>query len=222
MNKLCQALKRGSDALIQGLLVGFIRVAYRPKAEYASEKAREAAFAEPRVLVCNHIRGWDGAVVYACLPRQRVRALVAKDMMEEHLGVRLITRCLPVLPIDRREVSLSWLRGSRRSLKQGEHIMIFPEGKCRFDMGTGEMKPGCILLAATAGAELLPIYHNGCYRPFFGRRFRMIIGEPISVTPPPEGTSPEELERQAAELLTVMQGLERQLTGTVRGLDKEE
>ena len=44
-----------------------------------------------------------------------------------------------------------------------------------------------LLLAAMAGVPIVPIYHNGLYRFFIGRRWRMMIGEPITVTPPPEG-----------------------------------
>lgn len=218
MKKLSHALKKVVYLFLRAVLLVFIRLAFRPKLVYASEKARQEAFAQPRVIVVNHVRGWDGAVVYSCISRQPFRALVAKDMIEDHRFLRAFLTFMPVLPIDRRAASLSWLRGSRQALKQGNHVMIFPEGKCQFDRVTKPMKPGCVLLGATAGASLLPIWHNGSYHFFHGPRFRMIIGEPIPVTPPPEGTEQDALEQQSQALFATMNDLERQLTGAVRTL----
>lgn len=70
-------------------------------------------------------------------------------------------------------------------------------------------KPGCVLLAATAGTRILPIYHNGTYHYFFGRRFRMIVGEPYTVLPPPEGTDSATMQRETDELQNIMKDLEQ-------------
>ncbi len=76
------------------------------------------------------------------------------------------------------------------------------------------------MLAAASGTKILPIYHNGVYHPFIGPRFKMIIGEPVEVLPPPEGMSSDMLKQETEQLLHTMQDLERQLTGTVRTLPK--
>lgn len=170
------------------------------------------------VIISNHVRGWDGGVMYALFSRQPMMALVAKDMIEDHAGLRVLLHFLPVLPIDRQNASLSWLRDSRKALKSGKHIMIFPEGKCQFDRVTKPFKPGCVLLAASAGVKVLPIYHNGTYRWVFGKRFKMIIGEPVAMEPAPEGLQQEALERQSEALFHTLNELERQLTGQVRSL----
>ena len=77
-------------------------------------------------------------------------------------------------------------------------------------------KPGFVTLAASAGVKVLPIYHNGEYHYFFGKRFRMMIGEPITLTPPPEGLSEEVMQQECAQALPVMNELERQLNGYVK------
>lgn len=198
MKKVKHAVKWLIYRLLRLILISLIYICYRPKLVYASEKARKEAFAEPRVIVCNHVRGMDGAVLYSMFRHEKMVALCAKDMIDGSRTLKAFLSFLPVLPIDRRNASLSWMRSSRQAMKQGNHVMIFPEGKCQFDRVTKEMKPGCMLLAASAGAKLLPIYHNGTYSYVFGRRFRMIVGEPIDVTPPPEGIQTGELERQSA------------------------
>ena len=207
MKKLKQGLIWLVYRLLRIILMGLIYICFRPKLEFASEKARREAFAEPRVIVLNHVRGMDGAVAYSLFRHEKLVALTAKDMFDEHPALAAFLTFLPVLPIDRRNASLSWLRSSRQALKTGKHVMLFPEGKCQFDRVTKEMKPGCVLLAASSGSSLLPIYHNGTYHYVFGRRFRMIVGEPIAVTPPPEGTQGAELQRETDALLDVFHDL---------------
>jgi len=220
MKKVKHALHQTVYGVLRTILIGLVWILFRPKITYASEKAKREAFSKPRVLICNHVRGFDGAAVYSLMCRQRMTALVAKDMIEKDRLVRWLCYFLPILPIDRQNVTLSWLRDSRKLLKDGRHIMIFPEGKCQFDRVMKPFKSGCVMLAAMSGAEILPIYHNGTYHKFFGKRFRMIIGDPVTIEPPPAGVKPEELDRQAGELFAIMNGLERQLTGHVRTLDE--
>lgn len=218
MKKLDHMFRYVIYVILRAVLLTFIRIAFRPKLVYASEKAKQEAFIQPRIIVSNHVRGWDAAVLYSQFSREPWVALTAKDMIDDHRFLRLFLSFMPVLPIDRQNASLSWLRSSRQALKQGKHVMIFPEGKCQFDRVTKPMKPGAVLLAASSGASILPIYHNGTYRFFFGNRFRMIVGEPITVAPPPEGTQPEILEQQTDALFHTFHDLERTLTGTVRSL----
>ena len=219
MKKLKAGLKWLVYHILRVVLFTLIRIFFRPKLVYASEKARQEAFREPMVIISNHVRGMDGAVMYCLFSREPMVALSAKDMMEgKHRLLGVFLSFLPVIPIDRQNASLSWLRESRKALKAGKHVMIFPEGKCQFDRVTKPFKPGCVLLAASAGVKVLPIYHNGTYHYLFGRRFRMIVGEPVTVTPPPEGLTQEELERGSERLFLTLNDLERQLTGEVRRL----
>ena len=209
-------LRRAAGSLLQALLKGLIVLAFRPQKRFVSDKARAEAFAGPCVIVSNHVRGMDGAVIITLLRGQKITGLVAKDMIEGSRALKAFLSFLPTMPIDRENPSLSWLRDSRRILKGGEDIYLCPEGKCSFDRVTKPYKSGCVLLAAMAGVPIVPIYHNGLYRFFIGRRWRMMIGEPITVTPPPEGLNEEELEREADMIFRKTQELERAMTGTVR------
>ena len=223
-DRLKARLHDTASFLLTHTLFFAIRLAFRPKITYASEKARQEAFREPQVIICDHVRGMDGAVVYSLFRHEKLTALSAKDILDQSPALKRFLSFLPVIEIDRQHPSMTWLRESRRLMREGHHIMIFPEGRCNKARWLRPFKPGCVLLAASAGARILPIWHNGSYHYFFGPRFRMIVGEPYTVTPPPEGLSAEALQRQADELYDIMHDLERQLSGTVSlaPVEKEE
>ena len=64
-------------------------------------------------------------------------------------------------------------------VKDQEHVYICPEGKCNFQKQMQPFKPGAVTLAYMAKVPLLPVYHNGEYHYFFGKRFRCMVGEPF-------------------------------------------
>lgn len=211
-------MKAAFDAALKALLLFLCRVVFRPKISYISDKAREEALKEPQLLVCNHIRGLDGAVIYAALRKPNITALSASDLQVTYPILRWLFRHLPVLKIDRENVTLTWLRESRRLLREGQHIMIFAEGKCNFQRIMQPFKQGAVLLAASAGVRVTPIYHNGEYH-LLGRRFRMMVGEPITLTPPPDGVSAETMAEETDMLYDVIHSLELALNGFIRADD---
>ncbi len=208
--------------LVRALLRLLIVLAFRPKRVWLNPATKKEAFRKPCVMISNHIRGMDGAVILTLLPGKRIKGLVARDWYERTPLMHFFLRCLPVIPLDREHTSLSWLRISRKEMKDGRSIYICPEGKCSSDKVIRPFRPGFVTLAAVAGADVLPIYHNGEYNYFFGKRFRMIIGEPIHLDVPPDRLSPEELERQCTAAREAMRSLEKRLNGTIREEQTDE
>lgn len=216
MAKLRNALHDSFGFALRMVMRLLILLAFRPKKVYASETARRKALQSPCVIVSNHVRGMDGAVIQTLLPFQRVYSMSAKDLMDHSPALKWFLSFCFTIPVDREHVSLSWLREGRKRLKEGCHIFLFPEGYCNRARVVRPFKAGFVTLAASAGVKVLPIYHNGEYNYFFGKRFRMIIGEPVTLTPPPEGLTETEMARETAQLHAIMNDLERQLNGTVR------
>lgn len=211
--RIQKAWRRFSCAAVEGTLRALTRLAYRPKVTYTSEKARQEAFSTPQLLVCNHVRGMDGVVMGGALRGLPITALSAKDVQETYPVLKVLFRYLPVIEIDRQHVSLSWLRESRQCLRAGRHVMIFAEGKCNRARVLQPLKSGFVTLAVSANVQVTPIYHNGAYHPFFGPRFRMLVGEPISLVPPEEGVSAEWMEAESRRLFHIMQAMEREMNG---------
>lgn len=216
MKRIRAWLHRLISALVRGILQVLVLLAFRPKMLFATEKARQEAFAVPSVIICNHIRGMDPAMLYVLLRGRKFKAISAKDLQDKDPFLRFFMRFMPVIVIDRKHPSLSWLRESRKTLKDGEHIMLFPEGYCNRKKVIQPFKSGSVMLAASAGVPIVPMYLDGEYHPFIGRRCRMMVGEPITVTPPPEGLEAQEMARQDRALRREMRKLELLLNGSVR------
>ena len=211
------AMKEAMRELLRIILRFVVRIIWHPKAVYVSETARQALLDGGCVVICNHVRGFDGAAIQTALGgRVHIWSLVAKDFVDEKASLRLILPVIRGIPVDRREASLSWLRESRKILRSGGNIYLCPEGKCSFDKVIRPFHEGFVLLAATAGAKVVPVYHNGCFPPVVGKRFRLIVGEPVSLTPAPEGTQKEIMREEADAMRTTMQGLEKRLNGFVK------
>ena len=149
MRKLFQGLGRGLKALLQLLLRGLILLFFRPRVTWASPAARQA-LEKPCVLISNHVRGLDGAVIFTALHRRDLVGLVALDWYEKNPVLHFFLSCLPVLPVDRERPALGWLRESRRLLRDGKSIYLCPEGKCHRDKAIRPFKPGIATLAAAA------------------------------------------------------------------------
>ena len=75
------------------------------------------------------------------------------------------------------------------------------------------MKRITFLLPAVANVPVVPLYHNGEFNYFFGKRFRLIVGEPIHLNTPAEGLTDEFMRTEAAAAESTVRTLEEQLLG---------
>lgn len=74
-----------------------------------------------------------------------------------------LLRSLSTIPIDRDGLGLSGLKAVLRRLKQGEAVVVFPEGTRTRDGELGEMKPGFCALARRARVPILPVAIDGAF-----------------------------------------------------------
>lgn len=216
MSKLHSFLHEWFGRFFRPVLKFLVLIAYRPKRTFASEKAKREAFKEPMIIISNHVHGMDGAVIQSLMPFAKVYSLTAKDLVERTPLYRWFLSHLRTIPVDRKNVTLSWLRESRKRLREGYHIYICPEGDVNRAKVIRPFKSGFVTLAASTGAKVLPIYLNGEYNRFIGKRFRFIVGEPVTLTPPPEGLSEAEMTREANAMRDIILNLELQLNGSIR------
>ena len=211
MKKVGTVLHEAIGYVLRAVFRILILLVFRPKRVFASEEARKNFPKGPCVFACNHVQALDGAVIETMLPTRRVWGLTAKDLLEKSVGLRLLMSFCRGIPIDREHFSMAWLRAARGKLKAGDDILICPEGKCQEDRVIHPFKPGFALLAASAGVPVVPVFHNGRFEPLIGRRFQMMIGEPIIMTPPPEGLNEQELNREALVVENVIREMQRRM-----------
>ena len=126
---------------IRWTLMGLIRLAFRPKISYVSDRARQEAFRSPMIMVSNHVRGMDGAALCTLFPGKKIHGVSAKEFMDKP-ALGWLLRRLGCVSVDRDHVTVDWLRQCRRILvKDQEHVYICPEGKCNFQKQIQPFKP---------------------------------------------------------------------------------
>ena len=69
------------------------------------------------------------------------------------------------------------------------------------------------MLAASAHVNVVPIFHNGQYNIVFGKRFCMVVGDPIAITPASAGLRDTLLMEECGEAYRQVKRLELALEG---------
>ncbi|HYM70685.1 MAG TPA: lysophospholipid acyltransferase family protein [bacterium] len=156
----------------------------------------------PAVVVANHVSWLDPIILPLVMPRKP--AVLAMAELWRMPGVSLVMRAYGPLaiPIRRGTVDTTALRRALAALRNGRLLIIFPEGGISPDGRLRPFQRGAALLAARAGAPLVPVAIVGTNEALpldrMVPRFRRIVvrvGQSITVG----GDTPEDLDRANAE-----------------------
>lgn len=139
--------------LIRGAVRGLARALFRLRAVGVE---RLPALG-PAVLVANHISWLDPIIVPLVLPRKP--GFLAMEELWRMPGVAWVMRTYGPLaiPLRRQAIDTTALRRAAEALRQGAWLIVFPEGGIP---PAGEVRPfhrGAAMLAARAGAPIVPI-----------------------------------------------------------------
>lgn len=115
----------------------------------------------PAVLVSNHLSWLDPIILATVLPRKP--GFLGMEELWRMPGVRLAVRLYgpTAIPLRRGAVDTTALRRALEVLKSGGLLVVFPEGGISRD---GRLQPfhrGAALLAARAGAPMVPVAIEG-------------------------------------------------------------
>ena len=153
----------------------------------------------PAVICPNHTTAGDPFyVVFAFGRRWTMRAMAKVEIMRVPF-IGWILGKAGVFGVDRGATDVKAVRTAMKFLKEGDKLLMFPEGtRVRGDEDV-EAKVGAALFATRTGVPLLPVYIQRKKKRF--RRNTVVIGEPYK--PEFEGRKPseEELKAMARELM---------------------
>src|SRR5579884_3427271 len=107
------------------------------------------------LIAPNHISDADPPAVGVALPRPCY--FMAKEELFRIPILGLIMRVMHGFPIKRYSADRAALRYTEELLKQGEAVVIFPEGKLSENGQLQPFLPGVILVADRSGAPILPV-----------------------------------------------------------------
>ena len=152
----------------------FLLVWYRPKVTFVGESLKTTRLKTPSVIIANHTSMWDPLMMLAVFFHKR-SIVVAKDQIEDPHFSWALTHVKCVIPCDRFNLDTEWALIAKRELEKGNSVIIFPEGKCRYDGLLNEFKTGFAFLARSTGAPVLSVGLDGIYKR--GHRTQVVVGE---------------------------------------------
>ncbi len=132
------------------------------------------------VVVCANHTSWLDPVVLAVGvgPRKQFRFMAKQEIFKNKMLAWLLHK-IGVIPVNRESTDLSTIRTCLKVLKNGERLMMFPEGtRISEEKAHREnVKMGVGMIAARANAPILPVYISG--NKGILRKTRIVIGKPM-------------------------------------------
>lgn len=135
-------------------------------------------------IVCsNHISAIDPIIIGAALRRHQPCYMAKKELFDVPV-LRWIIKLLGAFPVNREGGNTGTVFHTIKMLKDGYTVGMFPQGTRRpsEDPRTTKVRSGVGMIAAKAGADILPVYlkvrgnKQGFLKPV-----KVIIGEPITL-----------------------------------------
>lgn len=161
-------------AFIKGTANVLCHLIYRYDVEGYENLPKEGS----AVLCANHIHMLDSVSIVIHIKRM-IYIMVKKELMSNKIGNWFFNK-LGCFAVDRGKGDMKAIESAENHLKDGDLLLIFPEGK-RNGMAKGEkMKKGAAMIAIQAKAPIIPIGIEGSFKPFTKVKIR--VGKPMNMT----------------------------------------
>lgn len=181
-------------AVLYPLVWIFMRIFHPWKAE-GRENVPEGA-----VVMCgNHTTLGDPVYVVCALGWKCQTRIIAKEELMEIPVLGFLLKKVGVIGIKRGKADVTAIKESMRVLRNGEKLLLFPEGT-RVKAGkTSSAHTGAAMFSTRTDTMLLPIYIAPKKRLF--RKTRVVFGQPYKPTYEGKKAGPEDYQRIADDLM---------------------
>jgi 1-acyl-sn-glycerol-3-phosphate acyltransferase len=139
------------------------------------------------LLVSNHVSFLDPVIVGSAASREV--HYMARSNAFDIPGLGKLIAVYNAYPVNRGAPDLGALRKTISLLKNGNAVLIFPEGTRSVDGTLGKARDGACFIAHRAGVPTIPVFHSGAERvlPRNSKRLRrsqltVTFGEPLELT----------------------------------------
>ncbi len=160
----------------------------------------------PLIIVANHVHLLDPPLVSACVSR-RLHPMAKRELFEIPV-IGWFFHAYGAFPVRRFSADMGALRVARNILRNGQAVLMFPEGTRGHRAGTAtELRPalpGSAVVAQISHAQVVPVAITGSAVPLpdvlwawiFRRRphIRVEFGEPLTIAAPSDGGGNPEQE----------------------------
>lgn len=162
-------------------------------------RGRENIPEGPCMLCCNHSSFSDPVWVIVYGRLSRLPRIMAKQELMKLPVLGWLYRKLGAFPVDRGATDLKAVQTTLKTLREGNRVLIFPEGTRVRKGKKVEAHSGALLMANRAKVPVVPIYVSTKKHLFSPILLR--FGEPYFPEYAAAKATPEELTLRSAELL---------------------
>jgi 1-acyl-sn-glycerol-3-phosphate acyltransferase len=114
------------------------------------------------LLVSNHQSFMDPPLVASLLRREC--HFMARDTLFKNRAFSRLIRAVNAFPVKRGEADIGAIKQTLRLLKQGQIVVMFPEGTRTTDGRIGEVRPGLDAIARKARVPIVPALIDGVFQ----------------------------------------------------------
>lgn len=178
------------------LMRGVARILWR----YRIEGSNSIPASGPVIIASNHISFWDPVLVGLGCPRE-VHFMAKEELFRNPL-LRWLISAYNAFPVRRGILDRQGLRKAAGLLREGNVLLVFPEGTRSLTGELRQARPGVGYLACMSAAPVVPACIEGSNR--LARHFatrspiRLSFGEGIT---PGDGDSREHYQRLADSIM---------------------
>ena len=113
---------------------------------------------------------------------------------------------LGMICVDRSINDIASVKASLGYLKNGEKVVIFPEGTRMSEFHADAAKSGAVKMAERAGVPIIPVFLSR-KKPYF-KKSKVIFGEPYLIEKQNEKRTAEDYEKLSEDLMSKIQALD--------------
>lgn len=155
---------------------------------------------EGGVLLCgNHTTLGDPLYVVCAIGHRPQLRVMAKEELMRIPVLGWLLRHAGIIGVDRGKADVGAIKEGMRALKNGEKLLLFPEGTRVKEGQTVQAHTGAAMFATRTGVPLLPVYISPKKRRF--RKTDVVFGEAYQPSYEGKRATPEDYERIAQELM---------------------
>lgn len=159
MNRLLlQVVNRLPEPLMRNFVKFYVDLQIKKhlKLEVKGLENLNGDFKRPCIFVCNHLSNSDGLVLNRVLEKEKIIFIAGKKLEANsltNLGFKIV-RSIPITP---NSPDKDAIRKVLSAVKEGNNILIFPEGTRSRTATMLEGKKGIVLFAKLTNASIVPI-----------------------------------------------------------------
>ena len=150
----------------------------RPKVEWKDKSLKKSLKGKPVVFVCNHTHHFDGVVISSVLSRYKPYMLVKKAGTTRAEQARL-SEFAAVFPLTLTPWTQTGMHKVRVRLKTDIQCLSSLRAELQERAKCSRSSPVRHCLRQKKGLDIIPIASLGEYKILFGKRQKILIGNPI-------------------------------------------